>query len=76
MRPGTVLPFPLCFAPWCRKEVTADPYYASPCGCDARETRHPVAVWHGVCLAEWAEKRDQAHDAFQRMLRRMADGGN
>ena len=62
---------PVCFQ--CERPIEYDPIYAAPF-CDHDECGS--AVFHGICLMEWRERRDtvrqQATDsmvAFMRHLR-------
>ena len=68
---------PICFE--CEKVVEHDPVFAPPFGDDmSRES----AVFHGLCLMQWREKREElikrmreAHTAFLRHLNGDCDHG-
>lgn len=53
---------PICLT--CDKPVEYDPIYEAPCGHDTC----PSAVFHGLCLMEWRDHREQFS---KRMKRRM-----
>lgn len=58
---------PVCFL--CDRVIEYDPVYEAPCG----HEEHSSAVWHGLCLMEFREKRDEWFKEFRRRLMRMAE---
>ena len=54
--------YPLCWD--CGTEVDTDPVYEAICGHDTC----PSAVFHGLCLMTWREKREEAYKAIQRFF--------
>lgn len=46
--------YPLCWN--CGEDVDSEPLYEAVCGHDDC----PSNVFHGLCLMEWREKRDEA----------------
>lgn len=63
--------FPRCFG--CERQVEYGAVYAPPT-CDHEEC--PSAVFHGLCLMEWRERREQlqerAREAFAAFLRHVS----
>lgn len=57
---------PVCLR--CDKRIDHDPVFEAPCGHD----RCPSAVFHGLCLMEWREARDQF---IQRLRKRFEQIG-
>lgn len=55
---------PRCFG--CSDVVEYDPLYEAPCGHDDC----PSAVFHGLCLMEWREKR-HGFTQFAEMMNKM-----
>ena len=53
---------PVCNA--CEKPITDSVVYAATCDHDAC----PSACWHGVCLMEWRDERDEAEAMMAAML--------
>lgn len=50
---------PICFE--CTTVVEHSPVYEAPCG----HERCRSAVFHGLCLMEYRERRDSAEDKFE-----------
>lgn len=55
---------PVCFD--CETQVDYDPVFAPPW--DDRPTS-PSAVFHGVCLMRWRERRDTVRKVVERHLK-------
>jgi len=60
---------PVCWG--CDERIEHSPVFAAPCDHD----ECPSAVFHGVCLMEWREHREQAIQAARRLFREMNGGG-
>lgn len=56
---------PICFG--CDRVVEYDPVYEAPCG------HHNCcsAVFHGLCLMEWRERRDEIKQKLRKMMDEM-----
>lgn len=50
---------PICFK--CREAIEQDPIYEAPCGHD----RCPSVCFHGLCLMEFRDEREQASQRFE-----------
>jgi hypothetical protein len=48
---------PICFG--CDERIEHDPLFEAPCGHDGCSS----AVFHGLCLMEWRERRQQWEEA-------------
>ena len=54
--------YPLCWG--CGEEVDNDPIYEAMCGHD----NCPSNVFHGLCLMQWREARDEALRVVKRFF--------
>ena len=58
--------YPLC--PGCTEEVDTDPIYEAACGHDDTCI---TLVWHGLCLMEWREHRENIKGQLEQLFSEM-----
>lgn len=63
-------PRAICFQ--CKEAVDYDPLFESPCGHD----ECPSAVFHGLCLMEWREHREEIMKALTRWIQSHQERGS
>ena len=55
---------PVCFHPRCVEVIEHSPVFEAPCGHDDC----PSAVFHGVCLMEWREFKEDMEREIKRFI--------
>lgn len=62
---------PVCFQCDGPIETNAEMVFEAPCGCD----HHSSAVFHGICLFTWRERRKEIDERLRDMRRFFREHG-